>query len=681
MLEGEGRARIALGICPAEGEVLGERARIAGPQRRLHGIEGDAILRIERKGAPEFGDGLVALPEKEPILRGLGAQERGAARILAAAGEPGMQSGAFLPGLGGGVVPDQLGQRGDGFEEIGRVGKQAPIELGRARISAPRPQRRRPAQRIRLLVGCLAAPGKPLECFRRIVGPAHPGEQTREWRQGRISRGGVELHGADGIFGAPFGVLGGAGMGLGSSGSFGKRLGDLDQDREGRGMISAPRLHPGEAAQHGQVGAGEGQRLRAGCYRLVIARKAFVERRPLRVKRGGARGIGAASLFGEQFDALARRKRRQREQSPARRLGTGIDRPRLAQERGRAGIVERGAGCLRGLDEELRGLRALGVRGARLEGARERSAVGRTQSQGRPRLQPARRRETSPLLRGPLGEGERARGESLRSAQDHGGAAEKLRRGPLSESRRGALEEVGHLRRAHRSAALEQPQRGRGGWAVAGQRERLARHLRGLGAPAGPLQPGSCLDEMGGRLGGGMLGERLAQRHETVRGGPGVAQSDEPRVQRDGGSVARILGKGLGEELFLLDGIAGELGGAALQIRALAGLGAHRCPYAQGFGQVEAALLPGELIAKREQRPVAPGVLERGLHFCRSLRCAAQPEGGNLGDDRAVRSRARPLRLLTVEAQDRFPVAGSVRPLEETEETFRIARIGGVQLG
>ena len=92
-------------------------------------------------------------------------------------------------------------------------------------------------------------------------------------------------------------------------------------------------------------------------------------------------------------------------------------------------------------------------------------------------------------------------------------------------------------------------------------------------------------------------------------------------------------------------------------------------------------MLAGELVAERKQGPVAACILERGLHLGRRLGGAPQAEGGEIGDERAVGGRARPLRPLAVEAQDRFPIAGGARPLHQSEHALGIAGIGGVQPG
>ncbi len=271
----------------AEGEVIDEQLPVlAGAQRLLHQIERDAIVGVQGQRAAQLGDALVALAGGEAILGGVGAQQRGEARILAAAGQLAAQLGLLAAAVGrrGGVA--QREQRGHGVEIARLLGEQLPQELGGAAnlAGAEGAQAGGDAQRLQLLAAQLGGRGQRLVGRGRFGGATAPVEEprARREREGGVGLAGqralVELLGARRIAHAPLRDLGGPGERIGAL----RAVGQLVRDTA-RGP-RAPREDRPAAAAAGRGGAAPPDRPRP--------RRARARRRPPR-RHGARRSRGA----------------------------------------------------------------------------------------------------------------------------------------------------------------------------------------------------------------------------------------------------------------------------------------------------------------------------------------------------------------------------------------------------
>src|SRR5439155_8489814 len=140
----------------AEGEVLDEHLALSRrTQRLVDQVERDAVLRVERKRPPVLRDGLVPVSGLHAVAGRLDAQQRRAARVLAAAREPAAQVGPQDARLAARVVSDELQQRGSRLQVSGRLGEDPPVELRRLDWlgATVRLQRGGPAQRLDALGG------------------------------------------------------------------------------------------------------------------------------------------------------------------------------------------------------------------------------------------------------------------------------------------------------------------------------------------------------------------------------------------------------------------------------------------------------------------------------------------------------------------------------------------------
>ena len=177
LLQGEGRARLAVAEGGAEGQVVGEDGSLAAAaQYLLHHVQCQPILRIEGQRPAVLRDPLVAFAGGQPILRGFGAQQRRHARILAARGEPPAQFRALLASVRALVGADQRQELRGRLEVSRRLGQKGAQErhglLGLA--GAVRVERGRPTARLVALGERLRCGGEVLVClrgFRRAIRP------------------------------------------------------------------------------------------------------------------------------------------------------------------------------------------------------------------------------------------------------------------------------------------------------------------------------------------------------------------------------------------------------------------------------------------------------------------------------------------------------------------------------
>ena len=296
LLQRQRGAGFGVGERAAEGEVLGEQRLLSRRAQRLfHQIEGDAILRVQRQRAAEFGDALVALARRQPILGRFRAQERRHPWILATRREPPAQLGPLAADVGGLVLRDQRQELRHGLEIARRLRDQrAQQRGGPVRLpGAVRVQGRRPAAGLVAVGHRLRRAGELLVRFGGLGVPAGPGEEPRQLRPGecrsrmRLRRRPVQLDRAPRIAHPPLGQLGRAPVGLGARMALRHRFRDLNQYGQRRRVIAAPQLQPRQPPQHSQLDAGQRQRLCARLDGLVDAALDLQHRRALGVQRRG----------------------------------------------------------------------------------------------------------------------------------------------------------------------------------------------------------------------------------------------------------------------------------------------------------------------------------------------------------------------------------------------------------
>src|SRR6267143_934192 len=139
--------------------------------------------------------------------------------------------------------------------------------------------------------------------------------------------------------------------------------------------------------------------------------------------------------------------------------------------------------------------------------------------------------------------------------------------------------------------------------------------------------------------------------------------------------VSWIVRQGFGEELLLLQWVSNRQGRAELEVRAFGGLDAALSALAEDLRQVRGLLLLGELVAQRQQRSVAPVLLERRGRLRQAFRRPPEPVRRDGGDQGPVRRAGRPLRALPAEPQDPFPIVAGARPQQHGREPNRIVGV------
>ena len=422
----------------------------------------------------------------------------------------------------------------------------------------------------------------------------------------------VQVDRAQGIAYPPFRQLGSATEGFGPGMPLRDRLRDLQEHGEGRGMVTPLELQPEEPPEHGEIEPPERQRLGAGLHGFVDAPQLLEDQPALGLQRGRARCRRLPRFFQQQVGALARWEARQGEQGMPGRAGGPVDAASLAQERGRAHVVSGGACQLAGLDQQVGRVGSGGRVRPRFQRLRELEEIARLERERAPGLQPPRAHQAARHLGSPARQVDAAAGIAL--AHHGGSAGQQLGADGARELRRGLLEHARQLGAGadRRQGPREHAQRG----AMAGNElQRPPGQRGGFGAICSALVPDRRFQIVTGGFLRRVRLQRLAERHETFRGGVGISLRHQAGMKRDDRRVSGIVRQCLGEQLLLLHRVRKQQGCPHLQVRALARLDASFSALPEQVRQIGRFLLLGEIAAEREQGTV-PAVLfqrRRGL--------------------------------------------------------------------